>query len=66
MKEELVSVVIPCHNAEKTIERCVESLRNQTYQNIEVIAIDDGSTDNTMKILNTIQKSYSKLFVTPK
>lgn len=52
MKQELISVVVPCYNAANTLQKYLESIINQTYKNIEVIAVDDGSTDNTAKILN--------------
>lgn len=50
-----VSIVIPVYNAEKFLATCIESALNQTYQNIEVIAVNDGSTDNSLQIL----KKYS-------
>lgn len=52
MKNEKISVIVPCYNVEKFIERCIESLKKQTYKNIEVLLIDDGSKDNTEKIIN--------------
>ena len=48
-----VSIVIPVYNAEKYIRECIESALNQTYKNIEIIAVDDGSNDNSLKILQT-------------
>ena len=46
---ELISVIIPVYNIEKYIANCLESVVSQTYDNIEVIVIDDGSTDKTGK-----------------
>lgn len=46
-----VSVIIPAYNAEKTIVRCMESVAKQSYQNIEVIIINDGSKDNTKNVI---------------
>lgn len=51
---EKVSVIIPTYNREKVIERSVRSVLNQTYKNIEVIIVDDGSKDNTEKIIKSI------------
>jgi len=50
-----VSIIIPVYNAEKYLEECINSALNQTYQDIEIIAVDDGSTDNSPKVL----KKYS-------
>lgn len=49
---DLVSIIVPVYNCEKTIKRCIESLLNQIYNNIEIIVINDGSSDNTVQILN--------------
>lgn len=49
---ELVSIVIPVYNAEKYLEKALDSCLNQSYSNIEVIAVNDGSTDNTSEILS--------------
>lgn len=48
---ELISVVLPSYNVASYLDRCLLSILNQTYTNLEVIAIDDGSTDNTWDIL---------------
>lgn len=48
--KEVISVIVPIYNAETYLKRCIESLLNQTYSNMEIILIDDGSTDNSLKI----------------
>lgn len=47
-----VSVIIPCYNVEDYIDECIKSIINQTYKSIEIIAINDGSTDSTLEKLN--------------
>ena len=49
----MISVIIPCYNSEKTIKKCIDSVLNQTYENFEIILINDGSKDNTDKIIKT-------------
>lgn len=53
-----VSVIIPTHNAENTISRCIESVLNQNYNDIEIICGDDYSTDGTYEILKNYEKKY--------
>lgn len=48
-KQPLVSVVIPCYNHEKFVQDCIQSVINQTYENIELIIIDDGSKDGSVE-----------------
>jgi len=55
MTSDLVSVVIPVYNSERYLEECLDSVISQTYQNIEIIVVDDGSTDSSSDIL----KKYS-------
>lgn len=50
MEEKLVSIIIPIYNSEKYLIPCLKSVSNQTYKNLEIILIDDGSTDNSYKI----------------
>ena len=54
MNNDLVSVIIPTYNRANLIKRSVESVLNQTYKNLELLIIDDGSTDNTKKIIDTL------------
>lgn len=55
-----VSIIVPVYNAEATIDRCVKSLINQTYQDIEIILINDGSKDKTFNLLKKFEKLYSE------
>ena len=56
MKKQIVSIVIPVYNGEKYIEECINSLQQQTYENIEIIVVDDGSKDATKAIVKNISK----------
>lgn len=49
-KKNLVSIIVPIYNSERNLERCISSIIKQSYQNIEIILIDDGSTDNSREI----------------
>lgn len=49
-KDDLISVIIPVYNAEKYLKKCIESIITQSYRNIEIILINDGSTDSSMDI----------------
>ena len=54
MRKGLVSVIIPAYNCEKTIERAIESILKQTYQELEIIVVDDMSTDDTARIAEKV------------
>lgn len=59
MNDELISVIIPAYNAEKTIKHAVDSVLKQKYSNVEILVINDGSTDKTDEIIQKIIK-YDK------
>lgn len=56
-----VSIIIPCYNSEKYIHKCMDSVINQTYTNWEVIVVDDGSSDNSYKILKEYSLKNNKI-----
>lgn len=61
-----ISLIIPCYNCSSTLVRCLDSIFSQTYKNIEVIAVNDGSKDNTLEILNEYKNRHSNLIVIDK
>lgn len=63
MSEVIVSVIIPVYNSERYIEKCITSIINQTYKNIELILVNDGSTDNSLKILEKYKKIDARVKV---
>lgn len=66
MEYPLVSVIVPVYNAQRTIERCLTSIRNQSYRNIEVLVINDGSTDHTADILRRMQQKDNRFIIVEK
>ncbi len=61
--EEKVSIIIPIYNAEKYIKRCIDTIINQTYKNIEIIIINDGSTDNSINLINKYKNKDNRIIV---
>jgi glycosyltransferase involved in cell wall biosynthesis len=53
-RNPLVSIIIPALNSEKTIEKCLNGVKNQTYNNVEIIVVDAGSDDDTVEIVNKL------------
>ena len=57
----LISVIVPCYNVEKYVKKAISSIINQTYENLEIIIIDDGSEDNTLNILKGFKQTDSRI-----
>ena len=57
MDERLISIIVPVYNIEEYLPRCIESILKQTYTNLELILVDDGSTDRSGEICD----NYAKL-----
>ncbi len=66
MISNLVSVIVPVYNVEETLSRCINSIVNQTYKNIEIILVDDGSTDNSGYICEEYAKNDTRIKVVHK
>lgn len=60
---KLISVIVPVYNVEKYIDRCIESIVNQTYRDIELILVDDGSTDSSQELCKKWEKKDSRIKV---
>lgn len=63
MSYALVSVIIPVYNVEKYLDRCMECVLNQTYKNLEIILVDDGSTDSSSKLCDEYEKKDNRIMV---
>ena len=63
MDNELISVIIPVYNTEKYIDRCLESVCNQTYRKLEIIIVDDGSIDDSGTKIDQWAKIDSRIKV---
>ena len=61
--QQLISVVIPIYKVEKYLDRCIESIVNQTYQNLEIILVDDGSPDNCPRICEVWARKDNRIKV---
>ena len=58
-----ISVIVPIYNVEKFLEKCIKSIVNQTYKNLEIILVDDGATDNSGKICDEFSKKDKRIKV---
>ena len=63
MKDDLITVIIPVYKVEKYINKCIKSVLNQTYKNLEIIIVDDGSPDNCGKICDEYGKKDNRIRV---
>lgn len=60
---DLISIIVPVYNTETYLEQCIESLINQSYENIEIILVNDGSSDNSLKVCREYAKEESRIKV---
>lgn len=60
---ELISVIVPCYNIETLVRKTVNSIQNQNYSNLEIILVDDGSEDGTLKVLEQLAVSDNRIKV---
>lgn len=63
ISKPLVSIIVPVYNVEHYIKRCVDSLRGQTLQNIEIILVDDGSKDNSGSLCDELAQQNPRIHV---
>ena len=60
-QNKLISVIIPTFNSEKYIQQCISSVLNQTYENYEIIVVDNNSTDSTVSIIKSFNSDKIKI-----
>ena len=63
MQQNLVTIIVPVYNVEKYLKKCIDSLVNQTYKNLEIILVNDGSTDNSPNICDESSKADKRVKV---
>lgn len=63
MVKELISIIVPIYNNHKSLDSCLESLLKQSYKKIEILLVDDGSTDGSSEICDKYAKSYKRIRV---
>lgn len=63
MREELISVIVPVHNGQEYLKNCIDSIEAQSYDNLEVLVVNDGSTDQTAAVCEELKKSYGNVRV---
>ena len=65
MNKELISIVVPVYNVEKYLDKCVKSIINQTYDNLQIILVDDGSKDNSEMCIRDRRKECQEVCSQP-
>lgn len=63
MRNNFISVIVPIYNVEKYLKKCIESIINQTYKDLEIILVDDGSTDDSGKICDEYASKDTRIKV---
>ena len=62
----MISIIVPVYNAEKYVSKTLQSILKQTYQNLEVIAVNDGSTDHTLNYIKKFEREDDRVVVIDK
>ncbi|MDE6963459.1 MAG: glycosyltransferase, partial [Lachnospiraceae bacterium] len=62
-EKPLISVIVPVFNGQDYLEKCIESIEKQTYKNLEIIIINDGSTDDTAAVCVKLRENYENIHV---
>ena len=63
MNSEKISVIVPVYNAEKYLEKCINSILNQTYSNLEIILVNDGSKDKSLELMEKFKNQDDRIFI---
>ena len=61
MNKADVTIIVPIYNVEKYVEKCIKSLLSQTFKNIQILAVDDGSPDNSKDIIRKLSKKDDRV-----